>query len=282
LNFKYTIGCAVTPVSRVKPQQILNLIRDLDDPSVTLLLQYRRDPGSDFSARNYIEQYLLEDRVACIQYHRGTDMEDRRAECGIWIEKNTPPESLSSDALREKIAGLVSERMEISDGKRHALFFTGFHPYNNEGQAVYMRFWLSSLRKAGYEIHLVYYQNDLGRTPPEARSMAASDFAHYLEIPVTTRLAGRNENGLNVDVDDWCGEELCWMSFPASPGRSWFPLTAFRTATGKCWSRVIRRPGGFPSPVKGKGRLSSGPTWLQPSRKRKRNGSGLWLSGKER
>jgi len=206
VGFKYTIGCETTGVSAVDPFHVLQAFKDLADQEATLLLICKRNEKSDFSARNYIDKNGLEDRVTLLQYYDRNEYYGSRQSCRIWIGKSTPVSEVSADVLRENIRRFQGERIEISDGKKHVLFFTGFHPYKEEGQGVYMRLWLDCLKKTGHDVHLVYYQHDLKLTPAEARSRAARDFPYYHEIPVISPLVGINEDGLNIDLDDWCGK----------------------------------------------------------------------------
>ncbi|MFH1965204.1 MAG: glycosyltransferase [Acidobacteriota bacterium] len=207
MEYQYTIGCETTGVSEVDPFHVLRAFMDLNDPEATLLLMCKRNERSDFSAWNYIEKNGLEDRVTLLQYYDRNEYSGLRQSCRIWIRKNTPVSEVTTDVLRESIHRFQGDRIEISDGKKHVLFFTGFHPYKEEGQGVYMRLWLDCLKKTGHDVHLVHYQHDLNLTPAEARARAARDFHHYHEMPVTSRLEGKNENGLNIDLDDWCGKE---------------------------------------------------------------------------
>ena len=207
MEFKYTVGCETTEVSDIKPLNVLQAFKDLADPETRLLLMCKRSEKNSFSARNYLEKNGLEDRVNLLQYYDHNESHDLRKKCRVWIKKNSPAVEITAARLEEKIRRFQGEQVEVSDGKKRALFFTGFHPYQEEGQASYMRMWLDLLGKTGFEVHLVHYQNDLNRTSPEIRSRAAKDFKQYYEIPVTSGLVGRNEHGLNIDLDDWCGKE---------------------------------------------------------------------------
>ena len=207
MGFKYTVGCETTGVSEADPCRVLQAFSDLADPDATLLLICKRDGKSDFSARNFIEENSLGEQVTLLQYYDRNEFHDLRNNCKIWIGKNAPAGKITADNLGESIESFQGERIEISDGKKHTLFFTGFHPFKEEGQASYMRMWLDALAQTGHEVHLVHYQTDLDATPPEARFKAEKEFSHYHEIPVDSLLVGKNRNGLNVDLDDWCGRE---------------------------------------------------------------------------
>jgi glycosyltransferase involved in cell wall biosynthesis len=207
LDFKFTIGCETTGVSSVNPFHLLQVFKELENSEATLLLICRRSEKSDFSIWNYVEKNGLENRVTLRQYYDRNDYGDLKQSCRIWIRKNTPLSKVTAEKLSDHISRFQGKRMEISDGKKHVMFFTGFHPYREEGQGVYMRLWLDSLKKTGHDVHLVHYQLDQGLTPAELRSRAAGDFRYYHEIAVTSGLVGKNENGLNIDLDDWCGKE---------------------------------------------------------------------------
>jgi hypothetical protein len=112
-----------------------------------------------------------------------------------------PAADLTPDALHARL-----------DGKFHgeaktALFFAPFHPGKYEGNSRLMRHWLDYLRSAAYRVHVIYYSIDLNHTTSEMRERARSDYDLYLEVEVKSRLVGKNKNGRNVHVDDWCGEE---------------------------------------------------------------------------
>ena len=206
-DFRFTVGCETTGTSLVAPVDVLNAFQEIENQEATLLLICKRNQNSNFSIRNHIEKNGLSDRVTCLQYYERNNYSDLKRECKIWIRKNTPLSQVTGAVLKERISASGAGRVEVSDGKKHALFFTGFHPYKEEGQGVYMRLWLDALRKTGHEVHLVHYQHDWRDTPVAARSMAVRDYQHYHEIPVSSQLVGINETGLNVDLDDWCGIE---------------------------------------------------------------------------
>ena len=72
-----------------------------------------------------------------------------------------------------------------------------------------MRQWLRHLASAGYSVHLLYYSLDKSFVPTDVSSLERFDYDQFIEIPVHSGLVGHNTNGLNVHVDDWCGEEVC-------------------------------------------------------------------------
>ncbi len=208
MDFRYSVGCETTWISRLDPLDMLKAFEGLEDPEATLLLICKRDEKIDFSIWNYVEKNGLADRVSCFQYYDRFEHGNLREKCRIWVSKETPSSLVTPGMLKKSLRSFQGRRIKISDGRKHVLFFTGFHPYKDEGQGAYMRLWLESLKKTGHEVHLVYYQQDLRDTPPESRSMAAAKFRHYHEIPVTSLLSGKNANGLNIDLDDWCGREV--------------------------------------------------------------------------
>ena len=71
-----------------------------------------------------------------------------------------------------------------------------------------MRQWLRHLRAVGYRIHVLYYELEKRSIPADVVTSQRWNYDLFLSVPVESILVGRNRNGLNVHVDDWCGGEL--------------------------------------------------------------------------
>jgi hypothetical protein len=125
----------------------------------------------------------------------------KKCDCDVWISRGTSPEQLTATDLMRRLSG------EVAVFRKYALFFTSFHPLKQEGNSKLMRIWLEHLKKAGYQVHVVYYMYDRRDVSSELRRQAFYEYDLYLEVDVVSKMTGSNECGLNVHVDDWCGGE---------------------------------------------------------------------------
>ncbi len=168
---------------------------------VALVLAGLRSKGETFSVWNFIEQNGLSERIEFLPYFEACRyFPVKKSDCAIWINRDTLASDLTAKALITKLD-------DGNEKPKSALFFTSFHPEKQEGNSFVMRQWLSHLREAGYSVHIVYYKCDFAMVTSAMASRARAQYDLYQEIDVTSRLAGKNRNGLNVHVDDWCGGE---------------------------------------------------------------------------
>lgn len=172
-------------------------------PDLRLVIAGRRDQADDFLVWNYIDEHGLADCIEFLPYYDiCREFPVKKQDCALWIERDTPTVNLTSERLLARLQSVPDSRPKV------ALFVTSFSPAKHEGNSALMRQWLDHLRRAGYRIHLVYY--DLEKTlvtePLRRATRRMADMV--VEVDVATRLVGSNRNGLNVHVDDWCGIEL--------------------------------------------------------------------------
>jgi glycosyltransferase involved in cell wall biosynthesis/SAM-dependent methyltransferase len=190
--------------TRYPIDQLLSAFEKLSrtDQEVQLVLSGRRCPEEIYSVWNYIDQHELTERVHFAPYYdRCTEFPIKKADCDVWISRNTPPSLITPDYLQRRLDG------SLPGERKYAMFFTSFHPEKQEGNSTLMRLWLDHMKRAGYITHLVYYMYDSGAVTAEMRRSTLHQFDLYREIPVTSKLTGANYNGLNLHVDDWCGAE---------------------------------------------------------------------------
>ena len=168
-----------------------------------LVLASRRSGSDRYSVWNYLDEHDLTDAVEFIPYYDVcSSYPIMKRDCDLWVSMDTPVSSLTPESLLDSMAHPLDRKTKL------ALFVTGFHPNRKQGNATYARVWLDHLRLWGYRIHVLYYGIDLEHVSEEMRRASLHEYDLYLEVAVTTGSVGRNENGLNVHVDDWCGEEL--------------------------------------------------------------------------
>ena len=190
--------------SRYPLESLLNAFKALcaERANIRLVLAGARRPEEDYSVWNFVDANDLAGRVDFLPYYDRCDQFPiKKSECDVWISRTTPADQLTIDLLRRSLDG------EMESPPKYALFFTSFHPQKQEGNSRLMRIWLDHLRDAGYRVHLVYYMYDLSAVTSEMRREALKSYNLYLEVDVESRLVGKNRNGLNVHVDDWCGVE---------------------------------------------------------------------------
>lgn len=185
-------------------KELLAAFRDVaalrDD--VKLVLTGKRCPEDSFSVWNFLDENNIVGRVEFLPYYdRCGDFPVKKADCAIWISRDTPASEIHAASL---LARLSEEQPR---GTKTALFITSFHPGKYEGNSTLMRQWLDHLKIAGYRVHLLYYMLEIEQTTPEMRRRAQQEYDLYHEVKVSSRLVGSNREGLNVHVDDWCGEE---------------------------------------------------------------------------
>ncbi|MBO9445972.1 glycosyltransferase [Ruegeria sp. R14_0] len=160
-----------------------------------------RDRSCDYLVWNDVEDRGLGQSVTYLPYTdycRRFPFQKRYAD--LWFDN----QSSVSDIRAQKHLAL-----ENPSYSRTVLFVTYMHPWKPEGNSRLMLDWLEQFRAAGYRIHLLYYAGDApGTVTPQMRSAAREMCDVYLEVPVTSNMVGWNNNGLNVNVDDWCGPEL--------------------------------------------------------------------------
>ena len=174
----------------------------LTRPDVRLILAGRRIATDSFSVWNYLDENGLVDRVEFLPYYDTCrDFPFKKSEVDVWVSRETPSTEITAPTLLARLDHQPTDR------PRTALFFTSFHPGKYEGNSRLMRLWLDYLKGAGYRVHVVYYMFDRQSTTFEMRRRALREYDLYLEVDVESNLVGRNRNGLNVHVDDWCGQE---------------------------------------------------------------------------
>lgn len=168
----------------------------------------KRSSKTSFSVWNHVQQRRLESRVEYVPYYRQNPIPDAYRRCQVWVEKHAPESLVTGAQLASAIDAYDGKAVSIlGDGKRHVLFFVAYHPYRMEGNSVYEKQFLDYLRKAGFIVHLLYYEHQRGSVTDAMRAAAMDDFEHYHEVPVVSQLVGRNQDGMDVHVDDWCGAE---------------------------------------------------------------------------
>ena len=168
-----------------------------------LVLASRRSDSDRYSVWNYLDEHDLTGAVEFIPYYDVcSNYPIMKRDCDLWVSMDTPVSALTPDSLQDALAHPSDRKTKL------ALFVTGYHPNRKQGNATYARVWLDHLRMSGYRIHVLYYGIDLEHVSEEMRRASLHEFDLYLEAAVTTGSVGRNENGLNVHVDDWCGTEL--------------------------------------------------------------------------
>ena len=172
------------------------------DDQIKLVLSGRRCEDEIFSVWNFVDKHGLTDRVEFLPYYdQCRAFPHKKAQCDVWISRNTPPGLITPEYLRNRLD------QTLPPERKYAMFFTSFHPAKQEGNSTLMRLWLDHMKRAGYITHLVYYMYDIGAVSADMRRRALYDFDLYREIPVSSKLTGANYNGLNLHVDDWCGPE---------------------------------------------------------------------------
>lgn len=172
------------------------------DEGVRLLLTGKRRASEIFSVWNEVDRRGLRDRVEFTPYYDRCDrFSVKKLDCDAWVSRHTPASLITPEFLSGKLEA------PGTGVKKHALFFTSFHPMKQEGNSTLMRLWLDHLRDAGYVVHVVYYMYDIGAVNAQMRRRAMREYDLYREVPVKSRLTGANYNGLNLHVDDWCGIE---------------------------------------------------------------------------
>lgn len=165
-------------------------------PGTHLLLAGKRDPSLAFSVVNYCGKRNLRGRVSFFPYYDVCrDFPVLKKQCDAWLDD----ESL-----------LTGERLVPTSlpNFKKALFATMFNPMKNEGNAVVMRQWLRLLRQEGDEVHLLYYGLDMDDPRNKSAEPVSALCDKSVIVPVKSVLVGRNGNGLNTHVDDWCGPEV--------------------------------------------------------------------------
>lgn len=191
-----------TTKSPIEP--LLNAFRKLAErrEDVQLLLTGKRTKDEIFSVHNELDRFGLSGRASFLPYY---DICNRfpmhKPDCDVWVSRHTPSEVLDDRYLERRLESKDSDR------PKYALFFTSFHPGKQEGNSTLMRRWLDHLKAAGYQVHVVYYMYDQGSVSSDMRRSSLYAYDLYKEVHVESRLTGSNYNGLNVDVDDWCGIE---------------------------------------------------------------------------
>jgi glycosyltransferase involved in cell wall biosynthesis/SAM-dependent methyltransferase len=169
---------------------------------VKLVLASRRDPEAVYSVWNEVDRSGLVGRVEFFPYYEHCDrFPVKKCDCDVWISRGSSPEDLTATDLMRRLSG------EVVVVRKYALFFTSFHPLKQEGNSKLMRIWLEHLKKAGYQVHVVYYMYDRRDVSSEMRRQAFYEYDLYLEVDVVSKMTGSNQCGLNVHVDDWCGGE---------------------------------------------------------------------------
>ena len=172
-------------------------------PDLYLVLAGRRDETDDFQIWNYIDEYQLADFVEYLPYFDiCREFPVKKQDCAIWIERDTPPAELTSETLLARL------QLAQSTHPKLALFVTSFIPAKLEGNSTLMRQWLDHLRAAGYRVHMLYYGLDKSLMTEKLHQATRRMADIVVEVDVETHIVGRNCNGLNVHVDDWCGKEL--------------------------------------------------------------------------
>lgn len=160
---------------------------------IELYLCCRRSRKGTFSVINYIEQNNLSDKVHFYPYYDVCrDFPFFKQDMDVWFE--------ASDCFSPFV---------LPAAKKRVLFATMFHPQKLEGNSHSIRFWLDNFRRSGYKIDILYYKYDseiiqMVNLPSE---QVSSSCDRLIEVEVESMLVGRNQNGLNVHVDDWCGIE---------------------------------------------------------------------------
>ncbi len=200
---EYTFGCDLTYYSNLRPENIIDAFDRCAEKESTLLLLQKRHKEDTFIVWNEIERRELHGRVAYEPYFSMPTTDPKKRVLN-WIERGFAD---IQPAIMEHAISISAEskkRLVLGNGTRNVLFFTAFHPSKQEGNSVYMRYWIRSLADAGYAVHLVYYPCE--GLPSE--DVSSLPIANYHVIPCTSKIAGRNQNGLNVHVDDWCGGEV--------------------------------------------------------------------------
>jgi glycosyltransferase involved in cell wall biosynthesis/SAM-dependent methyltransferase len=178
-------------------KRLANLRKD-----VKLVLAGRRSKADRFSVWNFIEENVLQARVEFRPYFETcSDFPIKKSDCDVWIGRDKQ----AGDLTTERLLADLDNNSHKAD--KLALFFTGYHPLRHHGDSTLMRRWLGHLRSAGYRIHLAYYELDPRDATDEMRERARREYDQYLEIPVGSQLVGHMPDGLNIHVDDWCGEE---------------------------------------------------------------------------
>ncbi|MEM9097546.1 MAG: glycosyltransferase [Pseudomonadota bacterium] len=172
-------------------------------PDYSVSLAYRRTRQDVFSIQNAIEKLGLTDRFRIYPYYTFCERYPlKKTDCDFWLDGT---ESKFSDVLDPE-----------RSATKTALFMTSFHPLKQEGNSRLMRDWIRRMRESGYRVHVLYYRYDHNVVHEALRHAARREYDNYVEVDVETPLVGRNQDGLNVNVDDWCGpeyldavEELC-------------------------------------------------------------------------
>jgi glycosyltransferase involved in cell wall biosynthesis len=204
-NASRIIGADIPLDSRQYPlKELLSAFRNLaiTQSDVRLVLAGSRSPRDKFSVWNYVEENALSERVHFLPYFGSCrDFPMKKSKCTAWISRNIDADDLTSDNLHAMLDG------KLSVEPKTALFVTSFHPGKYEGNSRLIRHWLDYLKSAAYCVHLLYYAVDIKQTTPEMRDHARFEYDLYREVEVVSDLVGTNKNGLNVHVDDWCGEE---------------------------------------------------------------------------
>lgn len=189
-------------------RELLGAFRDLirAGESARLVFAGRRDRDEIYSFWNDVDRMGIADHVEFHPYYTRCDRFGvKKQDAAVWIPRTTPGAMLTADYLRKRLAGW--RRGEPSGAGKYALFFTSFQPEKHEGNSTLMRIWLDHLRACGYKIHVAYYTYDLAFATADMRRKALRKYDLYREIPVASKLVGSNYDGLNLHVDDWCGEE---------------------------------------------------------------------------
>ncbi len=190
--------------SRYPIEPLLTAFRKLAErrDDVRLVLTGKRCPSEIYSVYNELDRHGLTRRAEFIPYYERCErFPIRKPECDVWVSRHTPGRLIDADALERRLNNNDADRPKT------ALFFTSFHPGKQEGNSTLMRRWLEHLKNAGYAVHVVYYMYDIGSVDADLRRKALYAYDLYKEVAVVSKLTGANYNGLNLHVDDWCGQE---------------------------------------------------------------------------
>lgn len=198
MNLNKTIGAHLSLENGDKQlHQLFSAFADLPGEN-TLYLALKRDTVFSLHINSLLTYYNIQEKVSYYPYYEKCDnFPIKKKDCDLWIEQN--------DVKSIQTAALLKQ--SIKKQNRNILFFTSFHPLKHEGNSCLMKLWLDALQSFGYKIHLVYYMSDIATVSDQMREETKSLYDLYVEIPIQNKLTGKNHDGSNTHVDDWCGQE---------------------------------------------------------------------------